>query len=176
MLRLDIGLTYDEYLEMAETEQLEFINKLNEESNLIENNLEKIRRMDTYKHIVVFAEPHCRDVAKTVPFLLKLSDLNNKISVKFLRKKGNEKLLEKLTGEVKIPTILILDNLGEVERKYVEFPKGVKEILKNTKVEETQEVVDNMRNGKYDHLIQDDLIKFITGEGYEYIRFDRKDK
>lgn len=32
-----------------------------------------------------------------------------------------------------------------------------------------------MRNGKYNSLIQEDLIKFLTGDEYEYISFNRLD-
>ena len=38
------------------------------------------------------------------------------------------------------------------------------------------EIIDEMRNGKYNDLIQLDLIKFITGKKYEYISFNRLDK
>ena len=37
-------------------------------------------------------------------------------------------------------------------------------------------IIDEMRNGKYNDLIQLDLIKFITGKKYEYVSFNRLDK
>ena len=95
--------------------------------------------------------------------------------MKFLLKNDNEELLSKLSGEMKVPTIMVIDN-NNVIRKFVEFPKGVKDILINNPKEKTQEIIDEMRNGKYNDLIQLDLIKFITGKKYEYISFNRLDK
>ena len=77
---------------------------------------------------------------------------------------------------MKLPTIMVMDSDNNVIRKFVEFPKGVKDILINTPKEETQKVIDEMRSGKYNDLIQLDLIKFITGKKYEYISFERLDK
>lgn len=176
MLRLDRGLFYDEYLEFANAEELHIIDELNEQGKLEDKNLHKIRFMNEGVHILVFSETKCKDAATTIPFLMKLAELNNKITVRFLRREGNEEVLERESGEKKVPTFLILDSIGEVVRKYVEFPKGVKDILENTPVEDTQNVIDEMRSGKYNSLIQEDLIKFITGEDYIYKRFDRKDK
>ena len=108
--------------------------------------------------------------------LIKLSQFNENIEVNFLLKKDNEELLRKLSGEMKLPTIMVMDSDNNVIRKFVEFPKGVKDILINSPKEETQKVIDEMRNGKYNDLIQLDLIKFITGKKYEYISFERLDK
>ena len=96
--------------------------------------------------------------------------------MKFLLKNDNEELLSKLSGEMKVPTIMVVDNNNNVIRKFVEFPKGVKDILINSPKEKTQEIIDEMRNGKYNDLIQLDLIKFITGKKYEYVSFNRLDK
>ena len=108
-----------------------------------------------------------------IPFLLKLSELNKNIEVKFLRREGNEELLEELSGERKVPTFLILNEKGNTVRKYIEFLIGVKEILLNTEKEKVQDIIDNMRKGKYDDLIQEDIIRFLTGENYRYINFTK---
>ena len=91
-------------------------------------------------------------------------------------KKDNEELLNNLCGELKVPAIIVLDNEKNVIRKFVEFPKGVKDILISNPKEKTQEIIDEMRNGRYNNLIQLDLIKLITGKKYEYISFKRLDK
>ena len=116
--------------------------------------------------------PH--HAATEIPFLLKLSELNKNIEVKFLRREGNEELLEELSGERKVPTFLILNEKGNTVRKYIEFPIGVKEILLNTDKEKVQDIIDNMRKGKYNNLIQEDIIRFLTGEGYRYINFTKE--
>ena len=117
-----------------------------------------------------------KDSATIIPFLIKLSQFNEHIEVKFLLKNDNEELLSKLSGEMKLPSIMVIDNDNNVIRKFIEFPKGVKEILIKSPKEKTQEIIDAMRNGKYNDLIQLDLIKFITGKKYEYISFERLDK
>ena len=44
--------------------------------------------------------------------------------------KGNEDILEKMSGEKRVPTILVLNNDGDVLRKYVELPNRVKYKIK----------------------------------------------
>ena len=72
-----------------------------------------------------------------------------------------------------MPTFLILNEKGNTVRKYIEFPIGVKEILLNTEKEKVQDIIDNMRKGKYNNLIQEDIIRFLTGENYRYINFTK---
>ena len=50
---------------------------------------------------------------------------------------------------------------------------GLKEILLNTEKEKVQDIIDNMRKGKYNNLIQEDIIRFLTGENYRYINFTK---
>ena len=71
---------------------------------------------------------------------------------------------------------MVMDKNNNVIRKFVEFPRGVKDILISNPKKKTQEIIDEMRNGKYNDLIQIDLIKLITGKKYEYISFNRLDK
>ena len=40
--------------------------------------------------------------------------------------------------------------------------------------EKVQDIIDNMRKGKYNNLIQEDIIRFLTGEGYRYINFTKE--
>ncbi|MBE6049140.1 MAG: thioredoxin family protein [Clostridium sp.] len=176
MMRLDIGLDYDEYLSMAEDEHKEFIFKLFDQCVLKEDGLDKIKNINKELSVIIFAEPRCKDVATTIPFLIKMSEINSKIKLKYLRREGNEELLENLTGEKKVPTFIIVDQMGRVVRKYIEFPRKLKEKLEVTKIEDIQNVVDEMREGKYNDWIQEDLIAFLTGDNYNFISFTRKDK
>ncbi|MCE9655848.1 thioredoxin family protein [Clostridium celatum] len=168
-------MEYSEYLIKAKEEELQFINKLYNQGILLEDGKEIIKNIDDEKNVLVITATRCKDSATILPFLLKLAELNENIKIKFLLRKENRELLEQLSGELKVPTMMILDNNGQVIRKFIEFPKGVKEILISNSKEKSQEVIDEMRNGKYNSLIQEDLIKFLTGDEYEYISFNRLD-
>ena len=172
----DNYMSYDQYLDCADKEEREVIDKLFEQCILDIKDLNKIMKIKEKINILVITSTKCKDSATIVPFLLKIKEINNNIEVNFLLKNENEELLKELSGESRVPSFLILDQENNVLRKFVEFPIGVKEILSSSPVEETQDIVDSMRSGLYNKLIQDDIIKFITGEGYEYYPFERKDK
>ena len=169
-------MDYEEYLTSANDEELMFINELYDQGQILEEGLRDIISLNKHTKILVITSTRCKDSATILPFLIKLSQFNENIEVKFLLKNDNEKLLSKLSGEMKVPTIMVVDNDNNVIRKFIEFPKGVKDILINAPKEKTQEIIDEMRNGKYNNLIQLDLIKFITGKKYEYISFNKLDK
>lgn len=169
-------MDYEEYLNNANDEEIIFINELYDQGQILEDGLRDIISLKQYIKILVITSTKCKDSATIIPFLIKLSQFNENIEVNFLLKKDNEELLRKLSGEMKLPTIMVMDSDNNVIRKFVEFPKGVKDILINSSKEETQKIIDEMRNGKYNDLIQLDLIKLITGKKYEYISFERLDK
>lgn len=169
-------MDYEEYLNNANDEEIIFINELYDQGQILEQGLRDIISLKKDIKILVITSTRCKDSATIIPFLIKLSQFNEHIEVKFLLKKDNEELLSKLSGEMKLPTIMVMDSDNNVIRKFIEFPKGVKDILINSQKEKTQEIIDEMRNGKYNDLIQLDLIKFITGKKYEYISFERLDK
>ena len=169
-------MDYEEYLNNANDEEIIFINELYDQGQILEEGLRDIISLNKHTKILVITSTRCKDSATILPFLIKLSQFNENIEVKFLLKNDNEKLLSKLSGEMKVPTIMVVDNDNNVIRKFIEFPKGVKDILINAPKEKTQEIIDEMRNGKYNNLIQLDLIKFITGKKYEYISFNKLDK
>lgn len=170
------SMNYEEYINTAEKEHRSYIDSLNEQGQLTEKGLDKIRDIKDETQIVVFTETRCKDAATTMPFLMKLADINKKIRVSFYRKEGNEEILEKWTGEKKVPTIVIVDSEEKPKRYYIEFARKVKNKLESSPVSETQRIIDEMREGKYNDYIQEDLISFITGENYEYVSFERKDK
>lgn len=169
-------MDYEEYLNNANDEEIIFINELYDQGQILEDGLRDIINLKQDIKILVITSTKCKDSATIIPFLIKLSQFNEHIEVNFLLKKDNEELLRKLSGEMKLPTIMVMDSDNNVIRKFVEFPKGVKDILINSSKEETQKIIDEMRNGKYNDLIQLDLIKLITGKKYEYISFERLDK
>lgn len=157
-------MDYEEYLINANNEEMAFINELYDQGQIFEEGLRDIISLNENVKILVITSPTCKDSAIIMPFLIKLSQFNENIKVKFLLKNDSEKLLKNLCGEMQIPAIMILDNYNNIVRKFVEFPKGVKKILMSNPKEKTQEIIDEMRSGKYNNLIQSDLIKFITGK------------
>lgn len=157
-------MDYEEYLINANNEEMAFINELYDQGQIFEEGLRDIISLNENVKILVITSPTCKDSAIIMLFLIKLSQFNENIKVKFLLKNDSEKLLKNLCGEMQIPAIMILDNYNNIVRKFVEFPKGVKKILMSNPKEKTQEIIDEMRSGKYNNLIQSDLIKFITGK------------
>ena len=170
------GISYEEYLNNAKQEEMIFINEFEERGKLINRGLEKVKNIRNDIRVLVITSTMCKDSATIVPILNRLASLNDKIKVEFLLKNENEQLLEELTEERKVPSIIILDSNGNVIRKFVEFPIGVKNILISNPKENTQKIIDHMRCGSYNNLIQEDLIRFLTGENYKFISFKREDK
>ena len=166
-------MDYEEYLENANDDEMIFINELYDQGQILENGLRDIISLKEDIKIVVIASTKCKNSATIIPFLIKLSQFNEHIKVKFLLKNNNEDLVSQLHQKVELPIIMIMDSNNNVIRKFKEFPIGVKDILINSPKEKAQEIIDEMRNGKYNDLIQEDLIKFITGKKYKYISFKR---
>lgn len=174
---MDIELmNYEEYLLSANEEETTFINELNKQGVILNEGIEKIKAIKEPLNILVITSTRCKDSATIIPFLMKLAEFNKNINIKFLLKNNNEDMLEKMSGETRIPTIMLLNDKGEVQRKIIEFPLGVKKILLENSKEKTQEIIDDMRSGKYNKLIQEDIISLFTGEKYMYTSFVRKDK
>ena len=86
MKNFDLGITYNEYLSLADEEQRGIIDRLNEQSQLINKDLHKVRNIKNKLNILVFGEPRCKDAATEIPFFIKLSELNKNIEVKFFKK------------------------------------------------------------------------------------------
>lgn len=169
-------MDYEEYLETAKGEEIIFINELYDQGQILNVGLREIINIDKHVRILVITSTMCKDSATIVPFLIKLSQFNEKIEVRFLLRDNNKELLNNICGESNIPAILVLDENNNVDRKFIEFPREVKELLIKNPVEKTKDIINEMRNGKYNHFIQEDLIRLITGEDYEYISFKRLDK
>ena len=169
-------MNYEEYLESAKSEEIIFINELYDQGQILNVGLREIMNIDKHVRILVITSTMCKDSATIIPFLIKLSQFNKKIKVEFLLRNDNEELLKNICGEKNIPAILVLDENDNVDRKFIEFPKEVKELLIKNPAEKTKEIINEMRSGKYNQFIQEDLIRLITGKDYEYISFKRLDK
>ena len=119
-------------------------------------------------NILVITDTFCKDSATTMPFLMKLSELNSKIHVNFLKKEGNEELLQELSGECRIPTIIKLDEKKQMKGKYIEFPQVVREKINGKNEEERKAIVEEVRSGKYN-----DEITMYADITFNYVKFYR---
>lgn len=161
MLDINKGISYEEYISSSTDEELLIINKLEKQCKLSERGIEHILCIDSPMDIAVFSMTRCQDAGTVIPFLMKLSDLNNNINVKFYYREGNEDLLYNLTGEKRIPSILLMNTEGQVARKFLEFPRAVDELIKGN-TENKESIVKEFRAGKYNRYIQEDLIMLLT--------------
>ena len=77
------------------------------------------------------------------------------------KKEGKEELLQELSGECRIPTIIKLDEKKQMKGKYIEFPQVVREKINGKNEEERKAIVEEVRSGKYNDEIQKEIIKLI---------------
>ena len=164
MVNLDKCISYEEYISTAKEEEILFIDELYKQGRLVSHGVEDIKNIKNIKsniNILVITDTFCKDSATTIPFLMKLSELNSKIHVNFLKKEGKEELLQELSGECRIPTIIKLDEKKQMKGKYIEFPQVVREKINGKNEEERNAIVEEVRSGKYNDEIQKEIIKLI---------------
>lgn len=169
MLDMDKSMNYEELISGAPDNHKRLVKRMYSGVKLFEEGIEDIKNINTPVEVVIFTETRCQDSAIVIPFLLRLSELNENINLSFFRMKGNEDILEKMSGEKRVPTILVLNNDGDVLRKYVELPNRVKYKIKESDGRDRNVLVRKMRMGKFNEYIQKDLIELITGINYEYM-------
>ena len=158
MIKFKNGLDYKDYIKTGTNEDLE-MNKEFYKKSPIHNSKENIEIKEK-TNIAVFSMTRCKDAATVTPVLLELAQNNANINIKFFDKAGNEDLLENLTGEVRIPTILKLDDKGNIKDKFVEFPKEVKVVIeKNPKNKDI--IVSDFRNDKYFDSLKSEIIRLL---------------
>lgn len=157
MVNLDKCISYEEYISTAKEEEILFIDELYKQGRLVSHGVEDIKNIKSNINILVITDTFCKDSATTMPFLMKLSELNSKIHVNFLKKEGKEELLQELSG----PTIIKLDEKKQMKGKYIEFPQVVREKINGKNEEERKAIVEEVRSGKYNDEIQKEIIKLI---------------
>lgn len=162
MLNFNKGISYEEYISSATDEEYQIIQRYEKQCKLFEKGIEEILCVDNVINVAVFSITRCQDAATAIPFLMKLSDLNNKINIKFFYREGNEELLYDLSGEKRIPTMLVLNEENKVIRKFIEFPQYVDELIQKNPADK-ENIVKDYRSGKYNRYLQEDLIKLISG-------------
>lgn len=153
-----MGISYKKFLEDATEEQIEMINRGEILNTLSKEAREKIKKVKNNSRILVFSETRCGDAATAIPLLLKMNELNDKIDIEFFKYEENKEYLNKYIKKAKIPTIIKVDSECNILGEYIEFPKEIKDRLKN---EEREIVINEFRSGKYSKKIEEDIIKLI---------------
>lgn len=159
MLDMKNGLTYQEYLKTATDEEREMIEEFFNRAVVSEEKINEINSIENKVDIAVFSITRCKDAASAIPFLIKLSENNKNINIKFWDREGNEEILEELTGVGRVPSILKIEN-GQVVKSYIEFPKVLDEKINNN-LEEKENFVNDLRSNKYDKEIEEEIFSII---------------
>lgn len=159
MLDMKNGLTYQEYLKTATDEEREMIEEFFNRAVVSEEKINEINSIENKVDIAVFSITRCKDAASAIPFLIKLSENNKNINIKFWDREGNEEILEELTGARRVPSILKIEN-GQVVKSYIEFPKVLDEKINNN-LEEKENFVNELRSNKYDKEIEEEIFGII---------------
>lgn len=159
MLDMKNGLTYEEYLKTATDEEREMIEEFFNRAVVSEEKINEINSIENEVDIAVFSITRCKDAASAIPFLIKLSENNKNINIKFWDREGNEEILEELTGARRVPSILQIEN-GQVLKSYIEFPKVLDEKINNN-LEEKENFVNDLRSNKYDKEIEEEIFSII---------------
>ncbi|MGG5460884.1 thioredoxin family protein [Clostridium sp. B9] len=159
MLDMKSGLTYEEYLKTGTEEDKKMIAEFFNRVNVNEENIKEINKINEEVDIAVFSITRCKDAASAIPFLIKLTEKNKNINIRFWHREGNEELLEELTGAKRVPSILRIED-GKVTRMYIEFPKVVDEKINNN-LEKKENIVNNLRSNEYDSAIEEEIFNIL---------------
>lgn len=161
MINLSNGLSFEEYLHKTDGEQRKKQVEAYEKTLLSESVANDVKKVDERVNVVVFSEGFCPDCIVTLPFVKRIEELNSNIKVTIMPRSGNEELLREFTGEARIPTVMSFT--GEMEPKgvYIELPQELKEMMIGIGEDERKKLIQDYRDGKYNSLIENELIKII---------------
>ncbi|MGH4126208.1 MAG: thioredoxin family protein [Clostridium sp.] len=161
MINLSKGLTFEEYLEKSELEYGDIQLITYNSTTLSSVTKESLRNLTSTINVAVFSEGYCPDCIVTLPFIKRMAEQNKNIKLYCFPKSGYESFLEEYTGEVRIPAIITFDSEMTPKGAYVEFPKKLLEKMMPLKIEEKKNLVNDYRLGKYNDLIEEELLDII---------------
>lgn len=159
MIDLKKGLSFEEY--MKDKDELKERYSITELSNGCK---ESIKELKEVRQVLIFTEGYCKDCTTALPFIKKLAEENALIKLHVFGVKDqeeNRQFLEEAVGEVRIPTILVFDEEMNPKGAYIETPNDVKEKIAAAPLEEKKVYVNDYREGKYNDLIEKDLLKIL---------------
>ena len=161
MINLSNGLTFEQYLEKSKKEYWDIQIEAYNSTNLSLNTKKSLQNSTSTVNVAVFSEGYCPDCIVTLPFLKRMAEVNKNINLYFFPKTGYESFLEEFTGEARIPTIITFDCEMNPKGAYVEFPKQLLEKMIPLKIEEKKDLVNDYRQGKYNSIIEEELLDII---------------
>lgn len=161
MIELSKGLDFKGYLNKNSAEEREkLVNNL-DKIRLSKEALEEVKEIKATVNVVVFSEGYCPDCVATLPFVERLKEANDNIKVFYYGMKGNEELLLEYTGTSRIPTVMTFTESMEPKGAYVEVPAELSEKIARLSQDKKKELVTEYRQGKYNELIEKDLLKIL---------------
>ena len=161
MINLSNGLTFEQYLEKSKKEYGDIQIEAYNSTNLSLNTKKSLQNSTSTVNVAVFSEGYCPDCIVTLPFIKRMAEVNKNINLYFFPKTGYESFLEEFTGEARIPTIITFDCEMNPKGAYVEFPKQLLEKMIPLKIEEKKDLVTDYRQGKYNSIIEEELLGII---------------
>ena len=161
MLDFTKSLTFEEYLEKQKDKYGDVQNKAYDKTQLSEDTKSNIKNLNETIHVAVFSEGFCPDCIVTIPFLERLKEENDKLKVHFFPRSGFEDFLNDAVGDTRIPTVITFDSSMTPKGAYVEMPKELVDKMHSLSMEERKSLIDEYRAGKYNDLIEKNLLDII---------------
>jgi thiol-disulfide isomerase/thioredoxin len=161
MIDLSKTLDFDGYLNKNNEEERQNLVEAYEKTVLSNKIVDAVKAIDKEVNIVVFSEGYCPDCIVTLPFVKRMQNLNENLKVYYLGMKGNKELLEEYTGTSRIPTVMTFTKDMEPKGVYIEVPKVIAEKMAKMPSDKQRELVIEYRQGKYNELIEEELLEII---------------
>lgn len=161
MIDLSKGLDFQGYLNKNTEEQKTKLLKTYENTKLSKDALKIVKSLKEKVNVVVFSEGYCPDCTVTVPFVEKIQKLNDNIKVFYYSREDNKDLLEQYTGTARIPTVMTFTENMKPKGAYIEVPKPLAEKAARLSGDKQKEVIEDYRHGKYNDLIEEELLAII---------------
>jgi thiol-disulfide isomerase/thioredoxin len=161
MLDLTKGMDFEGYLNKNNEEERAKLLEAYEKTQLSSKAAEAIKTLDKKVNVVVFSEGYCPDCIVTLPFIKRMQELNENLKVYYFGMKGNRELLEEYTGTSRIPTVMAFTEGMEPKGAYVEVPKVIAEKMARVPSDNQRELVLEYRQGKYNVLIEQELLEIV---------------
>lgn len=161
MINLSDALDFQGYLGKNKDDEREKLILAYEKTQLSKETVDAVKAIDTKVNIVVFSEGYCPDCIVTLPFVKRMQDINENLKVYYYGMQGNKELLEEYTGTSRIPTVMTFTEDMEPKGAYIEVPKIISEKMARVPSEKQKELVQEYRQGKYNDLIEQELLDII---------------
>lgn len=161
MLDFNKALSFEEYVEKQHDKYGDIQDKTYVNTELSSNAKEKIKRLDKVVHATIFTEGFCPDCIVTIPFVQRLAEENSNLKVHLFHRSDFEGFLDKAVGCINIPAVITFTEDMDPKGAYVEMPKELVEKLPIISNDERKVLVAEYRSGKYNDLIEKDLLDII---------------